>query len=250
VAVQTLRSRTGKISAGEHAKKRLVEAGLDLFGRYSFHGVSTRSLADRADVNLAAIQYYFGSKTGLYQAVASHIVDQVGKWLRPAISEIESKLQTGAPTEAECFDLLCHLLNRLTIKLLGSPDSKKWAAIVMREQMEPTEAFDILYEGLLKPIDLCFFRLVGGTLGLDAQDQETKLRAYAIKGQLLIFHISRAELERSLNWKAYRPEEVEAVRGIVLDHARAILGMLPVQRLNSDVYSNRSKWPETPSPVK
>jgi len=230
VTAQSLRSRAGRGPAGEQARQRLIEAGLELFGRYSFDGVSTRVLADRADVNLAAIQYYFGSKEGLYQAVASHIVEEVKKWLEPAISEIERRLERDSPTGEQCFSLLCNLLDRLTIKLLGSSDSKKWVGIIMREQMEPTDAFEILYEGLMKPIDLCFFRLVGGTLGLDPQDQETKLRAYAIKGQLIIFHVSRAELERSLNWQAYRSEELEAIRSIILDHVRAILGMPLIER--------------------
>ena len=230
MAALGLRYNLVKGPAGERAKKRLIEAGLELFGRYSFDGVSTRVLADRADVNLAAIQYYFGSKEGLYQAVASHIVKKVKRWLRPALSEVERKLEEDSLTGEQCFSLLCNLLDRLTTKLLGSPDSKKWVAMVVREQIEPTDAFEILYEGLMKPIDLCLFRLVGGILGLGPQDQETKLRAYAIKGQLIIFHVSRAELKRSLNWQAYRSEELKAIRSIILDHVRAILRMPSIER--------------------
>ncbi len=42
----------------EEPRQRLIVAGLDLFGKYSFEGASTRMLSQQAQVNLAAITYY------------------------------------------------------------------------------------------------------------------------------------------------------------------------------------------------
>ncbi len=44
-------------------------AGLRLFAQQGFSKTSTRELAESAQVNVAAISYYFGDKAGLYRAV-------------------------------------------------------------------------------------------------------------------------------------------------------------------------------------
>lgn len=222
---ETGRIRAHRGALGERTQKRLIDAGLELFARYSFDGVSTRILADRAKVNLASIQYYFGSKEGLYHAVARHIVEQVGTWLHPALSQIEQTLERGSPTKEECYSLFCELLGEVITKTLGSPDHKKWLGITMREQLEPTAAFDILYDGFMKPIHRCLRGLVARMLDIRPEDEETKLRVYSMMGQVVIFHVARAQVGHDLNWPAYGPEEVEAVRSIVLEHVAAILRM-------------------------
>ncbi len=220
-----MRNRARKGSTADESKKRLIEAGVELFGRYSFDGVSTRSLADSADVNLASIQYYFGGKEGLYLAVAQHIVQGVRLWMAPLISRTDRILTEDSPDKETCFRLLCDLLERVLAHILSDPEAKRWMGIFMREQIEPTRAFDVLYEGIMWPIHGCFCRLIAGILDLRPEDQETKVRAYATVGPILMFHISRAEIGRAMNWDGYGPEQLEVIRRVVLDHVRAIFKM-------------------------
>ena len=56
-------------SDGEESRERLLQAGLRLFAHQGFNKTSTRELAEAANVNVAAISYYFGDKLGLYRAV-------------------------------------------------------------------------------------------------------------------------------------------------------------------------------------
>lgn len=220
-----MRNRAQKGSTADESKKRLIEAGVELFGRYSFDGVSTRSLADRASVNLASIQYYFGGKEGLYLAVARHIVQGVRSWMAPLISRIDRIITEESPGKETCFQMLCDLLDHVLAHVLSDPDAKKWMGIFMREQIEPTRAFDVLYEGIMWPIHGCFCRLIAGILDLPPEDQETRVRAYAVVGPVLMFHISRAEIGRVMNWDGYGPEQLEVIRRVVLDHVRAIFKM-------------------------
>ncbi|APW40163.1 TetR family transcriptional regulator [Rhodoferax koreense] len=55
-------------SDGEQARRRLLHAALRLFADKGFAKTSTREIAQAAGVNIAAISYYFGDKTGLYRA--------------------------------------------------------------------------------------------------------------------------------------------------------------------------------------
>ena len=53
----------------EDTRLRILQAALEVFAAEGYDGASTRTLAQRAGVNLPALQYYFGSKEGLYRAV-------------------------------------------------------------------------------------------------------------------------------------------------------------------------------------
>jgi TetR/AcrR family transcriptional regulator, regulator of cefoperazone and chloramphenicol sensitivity len=62
---------------GDAARQALIGAGIELFGRRGLEGATTRELARAAGQNIAAIPYHFGSKEGLYLAVAEHLLEDV-----------------------------------------------------------------------------------------------------------------------------------------------------------------------------
>ncbi|TZF85883.1 TetR/AcrR family transcriptional regulator (plasmid) [Pedobacter sp. BS3] len=50
-------------------KDSILDAAETLFAKWGYEGSSTRSIAAEAGVNMAMLNYYFGSKDGLYKAV-------------------------------------------------------------------------------------------------------------------------------------------------------------------------------------
>lgn len=50
-------------------KTRILDAAEQLFAREGFHNTSMRAITGAAEVNLAAVNYHFGSKEALLQAV-------------------------------------------------------------------------------------------------------------------------------------------------------------------------------------
>ena len=50
-------------------KEHIIEAAIDLFAQKGFEGTSIRDLAAKADVNVAMVNYYFGSKDKLFEAL-------------------------------------------------------------------------------------------------------------------------------------------------------------------------------------
>ncbi len=53
---------------GEESRLRLLHAAVNCFAEYGYSKTSTRHIAAQAEVNIAAISYYFGDKAGLYRA--------------------------------------------------------------------------------------------------------------------------------------------------------------------------------------
>ena len=67
-------------------KDQIIQAAIDLFAEKGFEGTSIRELAARADVNLAMVNYYFGSKEKLFEAM----VEQKANSTLAQLEEIES----------------------------------------------------------------------------------------------------------------------------------------------------------------
>lgn len=57
----------------KETKEKLLQTATELFAKYGINGVSTRVLAKESGVNLSSINYYFGSKQKLYDAVLESI---------------------------------------------------------------------------------------------------------------------------------------------------------------------------------
>ena len=114
---------------GERTRQKLIEAGVEIFGRYNFEATTTRMLADHAVVNLAAIPYHFKNKEGLYRAVVRHIVEQATAVYRSTITEINESLEKPECSDSECFAMFSKLLNTMVLTILGTPEAKSWAGL-------------------------------------------------------------------------------------------------------------------------
>lgn len=60
-------------------KERLLTAAEDLFAQHGFAGTSLRQVTSRADVNIAAVNYHFGSKENLVNEVFRRRLDELSQ---------------------------------------------------------------------------------------------------------------------------------------------------------------------------
>jgi len=70
-----------------NTKERILHAAEDLFAQHGFAGTSLRQVTSRADVNIAAVNYHFGSKENLVQEVFKHRMDEMSEKRLSALSE-------------------------------------------------------------------------------------------------------------------------------------------------------------------
>ncbi len=64
---QSTRTKRPHASAGERARASILDAAEELFAREGPSAVTLRSIAAAGDVNIAAVNYYFGSKEKLFE---------------------------------------------------------------------------------------------------------------------------------------------------------------------------------------
>lgn len=171
------------------ARTRLLDAGLRIFGLYGFEGVRTRTLADEAGVNQSAIPYYFGGKKGLYLAVANHLAETVHEdFLGKALIETEG---SDSLTKEAAAESLKTVMFHFSKAMIGNKEANIRSVFLAREQLQPTEAYDILYDTFFQPLHQTISGLVGRLIDLDANDQTTILIAHAIVGQSLAFSVAK-----------------------------------------------------------
>lgn len=65
-------------------KDLIMKAAIELFAEKGFEGTSIRDLATKADVNVAMVNYYFGTKDKLFEA----ILEQKATFMRGRMDEI------------------------------------------------------------------------------------------------------------------------------------------------------------------
>jgi len=207
---------------GAETRARLIEAALDVFGRQGFEGATTRQIARAANANLAAILYHFGSKEALHRAVAQHIVDSVSPRIGPLLATVQAQLAEIDPPGAR--RLIGRMVETFVDVVLGSKEAERWARFVVREQLDPTPAFEVIY-GLMGPAHTMLTRLVAIALGGDPESPEMKLRAFTILGQGLVFRVAPTLVSRRLGRKALGEKEREAIKRILTSQVSAILTM-------------------------
>src|SRR6201996_9594014 len=75
-------------------KERILGAAEELFARHGFEGASLRQLTAAAGVNLAAVNYHFGSKDRLIEEVFRRRLDQLNGSRMAALKAIAGAPQT------------------------------------------------------------------------------------------------------------------------------------------------------------
>lgn len=194
------------------ARARLLDAAAEIFGTYNLEGATTRQLAERAEVNQAAIPYYFGGKEGLYLATIEHFFSIHAPKIGSVVAEIESRLAAKKIDQGEALDLLKTLLETMLEVLLREQTNRSFGRIIIREQMQPTKAFDLIYERVIRHVHQTISALLAILLGRESDDRSVVFRAQMIVGQILVFLSGRETIKRRLNLTGYTDDEFAEIK--------------------------------------
>jgi AcrR family transcriptional regulator len=204
-------------------RRRLIAAGVRLFGLHGYEATSTRQLAAAAGVNLAAIPYHFHGKEGLYRAVMQHVVDARNAVLSPYFERLQSLCADPAADREPLVRAMRDMIRAVADDILGSNEAQDACQIMIQEQIAPTPAFDILYEGLFRQALCAWTSLVARLTGRDAAHPDTALQAVSLLGQIMIFRVGAVTVTRHLDNEVFTPDRVRRIADMVAVQAEACL---------------------------
>lgn len=176
-------------SDGAQARLRLLRAALECFATHGYNKTSTRRIAQAAGVNLAAINYYFGSKAELYRAVYSQLCEIAGEG-----SDGESQgspPQTALPAQLEAGVTLLSVLQvffRVSLQPLKQSEAMRLSMrLHFREILEPSGMFQEHIDRQIRPLHISLTVLLCNQLGLAEPDDDVLRLSLAIQS-LMVFH--------------------------------------------------------------
>jgi AcrR family transcriptional regulator len=215
--------------SGSGTRERLLEAALDVFGRYGYDAATTRMIAGQAGANIAAIPYYFNGKEGLYEAVVRRIVDLIATQMEGTRREITDSSLSGPEAREKAVQLLEKLLARFIQFMVGSPEAPRISRIILREQMYPTAAYEIIFSGFMENLLNAAAKLIM-TISDCSSQRAAKLRAMTIVGQVLAFRVARETVVRALDLEGYSDSETAEIECVIIEHTRYIMAGLSSDR--------------------
>jgi AcrR family transcriptional regulator len=165
-------------SDGQQARLRLLDAGLTLFADKGFAQTSTREIAQTAQVNVAAISYYFGDKEGLYRAVFTD------PRYNPRLAA-----QAMVTTPADIRTTLRLLLAGLTASLKQCDLTKQCMKLHFREMLQPTGVWQDEIDHNIKPNHQALVHALCQHLQLAQADDDVHRLAFSISGLAVMMHV-------------------------------------------------------------
>jgi AcrR family transcriptional regulator len=206
----------------ESTRQRVLDAALDLFGERGFAGTTVRDIAGRAKVNVAAISYHFGGKAELYRAVAQMVIDGIEARVR---SRAASVLDASPADPAAALAGLETLIETVVDVIVGPPEMRRVARFVIREQMQPTAAFEVLF-GTMSRLHMIGCGLFGRAAGLDPESAETRLRVFLLLGQAIFLRIAEAAVLRRMQIDHYDDAFLATVKAALKQNLRAVVAVV------------------------
>jgi AcrR family transcriptional regulator len=213
--------RRAKQDRGAETRARLVEAALDVFGHQGFDGATTREIAKTAGANLAAIVYHFGSKEALYGAVAEHVVGEISGRIGQPLAAVMQRVDALGPAEAR-HAIRILIANFVDTFIASGDEAARWARFVIREQLDPTPAFDIIYAFMGRMHEVVT-KLVAAASGGNPNSPEMKVKAFTLLGQGMIFRIAQELVLRRLARQALGEDERAIIKQTIISNIDLIL---------------------------
>jgi len=141
---------------GSTTRLHILETAGQLFAERGFAESTSKEICTRAGTNMAAVNYHFGSRDGLYEAVLIEAHRQL-----VSIDELVSLASAAADPRLKLRAFLTHLIE------MGSQPKAPWGfRVVLREALSPSPALPVMIRQAVLPKAKLIRGLIGGIMDL------------------------------------------------------------------------------------
>lgn len=205
------------------ARKSLIMAGLELFGELGFKATTTRMLAKKAGVNIAAIPYYFDSKENLYLEIVKYMMNDADKYFGEFMSRVNKIIEDNSLTKELALDLLKEYTRNKVEFMCYYENAPLVANIVTTEQANPSKAFDFLYDNYISRTYHVMDCLVAAYLGKSVNDPKVRVISHSLHGQVFFFLVTRDNFKKSIGINELSEELIEMIAEVTIANTEACI---------------------------
>jgi AcrR family transcriptional regulator len=204
-------------TASEQTRKRLLDAAREVFSQNSFQGATVREICRRAEANVAAVNYHFGSKDGL-------LAEALNFAPLAALQKANVKADVCPEIRLRMF------LRDFMLMLLDEKNSSSQCRIMARELADPTPALDKIVREAIAPLHKFLGKLVREIIGDKVGETELRRCVHSIVGQCLFYRHSHPVLQRLHPELHYNRNEIEAIGEHIAEFSLA--GIKHLEKVN------------------
>ncbi len=218
MASRTTRAKNGSTRpasepASESTRAKLLDAAAEVFAEIGYHGATIREICARAGVNGALVNYHFGDKLELYAQTLERLVSVA------RLDAVRTSLNQKAPPETILREAI-----RARLRGVAAGDQSGWLfRILAHELTQPTPAMTRVVKSVLRPLYNQVYEIVGALIGLPAADEQTRLCAHSIMGQVITYVLARPILTRLWPDMKMTPENLDRIADHIADFSLAYL---------------------------
>ena len=185
-------------SASGLTRARLLAAAREVFSQHGFQGATVREICRRAEANVAAVNYHFGSKDGLLAEALN-------------FTSLAALQKSNVDADKCPQKRLCLFIQDFMLMLLDEKKSSTQCQIMARELADPTPALDKIVREAIAPLHAFLGELVREIVGDKVDEMELRRYVHSILGQCLFYRHSHPVLQRLYPELRYNRKEIEAI---------------------------------------
>lgn len=195
-------------TTSEQTRARLLEAAREVFSQSGFQGATVREICRRAEANVAAVNYHFGSKDGLLAEALNFTA--------------LAALQSENITLHACPKMRLRIFIReFMLMLLDENKPSSQCQMMARELADPTPALDKIVREAIAPLHEFLGVLVREIVDEDIGETKLRRQVNSILGQCLFYRHSHPVLQRLYPELRYDHKEIEAIAEHIADYTLA-----------------------------
>ena len=195
----------------------LIESGIMLFGARGYDGVTTRELAHGARTNISSIKYHFGGKEELYCAVLQEIIHEINELVGPLLLALRNGVAEANGNQDVLTRLARQFAEGWCRAALGDPRTQKRIPPIVRELIQPSRHFRVIYNGFFRVLYEVLGELLAAAHGQTAVDQQLQIRTHIIMNVVWGFIYTESLLWHQMGWNGYNRNRIEAIVPVLSD---------------------------------
>ena len=165
------------MKADAETRERVLQAAQRLFGERGLRHVTVREICAAAEANVAAVNYHFGDKLGLYREVLQTAIDGMR-----GTNEEAQRAGAGRPPEEQL-----RLYVGIFLRRLLRPENAAVHRLIQREINDPTPALDVLVEQGVRPRVLYLSGVIARILECDPRDPRVLRCVASVQAQSMSY---------------------------------------------------------------
>ena len=205
--------KTSSAPANDPTRGKLLEVAGRVFAERGYEAATVREICRLAHANVAAVNYHFGDKQGLY----SEVLSQVARIMQ--LERMTAALGQSAPPE----EIFRHVI-KLRVQSLRGERLPDWHFRIMAHEFaHPTPQMSRMIDKVSRPLYERFLDLIGQIIQMPATDEKTRLCTQSVWGQIFLYALGCPVLSKLWPEMKMTPDQLDRIADHIADFSLAYL---------------------------